>query len=173
MQEDDGQTPAQRFTSQDGVPNVRGRVLGGSSMINAGLYSRADDEFLSNSGVEWDMDSVEKAYQWVEESVVFRPNLAVWQSVVKEALLEAGVGPDNGLSVDHEVGTKIPGSTFDGVGKRYGAVELLNKGDLGNLRVAVHATVERIIFSEEGSSMFPFTYLPLIHDIHYLHKKTK
>ncbi|EXB94934.1 (R)-mandelonitrile lyase 3 [Morus notabilis] len=33
------------------------------------------------------------------QSVVFRPNLAVWQSVVKEALLEAGVGPDNGLSV--------------------------------------------------------------------------
>ncbi|EXB94930.1 (R)-mandelonitrile lyase 1 [Morus notabilis] len=160
MQEDDGQTPAQRFTSKDGVPNVRGRVLGGSSMINAGVYSRADDEFLSNSGVEWDMDSVEKAYQWVEESVVFRPNLAVWQSAVKEALLEAGVGPDNGLSVDHEVGTKIAGSTFDGVGKRYGAVELLNKGDLGNLRVAVHATVETIILSEEGSNMFPFTYLP-------------
>lgn len=27
-------SPAQAFTSEDGVPNARGRVLGGSSAIN-------------------------------------------------------------------------------------------------------------------------------------------
>ena len=41
MQEDNGNTPAQKFTSEDGVPNVRGRVLGGSSMINAGFYTQS------------------------------------------------------------------------------------------------------------------------------------
>ncbi|PON91043.1 Long-chain-alcohol oxidase [Trema orientale] len=149
---DDGDTPAQRFTSEDGVANVRGRVLGGSSMINAGFFSRADNEFFSKSGVEWDLDEVEKAYEWVEESIVSRPDLSAWQSVVKEALLEAGVGPDNGVNLKHELGTKVSGSTFDEMGRRHGAVELLNKGDLKNLRVAIHATVERIIFSTKTAN---------------------
>ena len=78
--QDDGTTPFQRFTSEDRVVNARGRVLGGSSMINGGFYSRADDEFFAESGVEWDMDWVEKAYEWVEESVVSRPRLDLWQS---------------------------------------------------------------------------------------------
>lgn len=43
-------SPAQAFTSEDGVPNARGRVLGGSSAINAGFYSRADQDFYKNSG---------------------------------------------------------------------------------------------------------------------------
>ena len=155
MQEDENNTPAQRFTSEDGVDNVRGRVLGGTSMINAGFYSRADREFLTKSGVKWDMDSVEKAYEWVEETIVSRPSsLAVWQSVVKEALLEAGVGPDNGFTLKHELGTKVSGSTFDDVGRRHGAVELLNRGDLKNLRVSVHATVERVIFSTDTSGTY-------------------
>lgn len=45
-QEDDGDTPPHRFTSEDGVPNVRGRVLGGTSMINSGFYSRAEEEIF-------------------------------------------------------------------------------------------------------------------------------
>ena len=47
QQADDGTTPAQRFTSEDGVSTYRGRVLGGTSMINTGFYTRADDEFFS------------------------------------------------------------------------------------------------------------------------------
>ncbi|XP_060973846.1 (R)-mandelonitrile lyase 1-like [Cannabis sativa] len=147
-----GDTPAQRFTSEDGVENVRGRVLGGTSMINAGFYSRADSEFLSKSGVEWDYEEVEKAYEWVEESIVFpSSNLSVWQSVVKEAFLEVGVGPDNGVTLEHKVGAKQSGSIFDDMGRRHGAVELLNKGDLKNLRIAVHATVKKIMFSSTMS----------------------
>ncbi|XP_048337297.2 (R)-mandelonitrile lyase 1 [Ziziphus jujuba] len=41
--EDDGKTPFQRSISENGVPNARGRILGGSSMINVGFFSRADD----------------------------------------------------------------------------------------------------------------------------------
>ena len=155
MEEDNGDTPAQRFTSEDGVANVRGRVLGGSSMINAGFFSRANAEYFpSNPGVQWDMEAVEEAYHWVEETIVSRPkSLAVWQSAVREALVEAGVRPDNGFSLDHKIGTKYTGSTLDELGRRHGAVELLNRGNFKNLRVAVHATVERIIFSTKASSM--------------------
>ncbi|KAM1753796.1 hypothetical protein TB2_006120 [Malus domestica] len=156
MQEDDGKTPAQRFTSEDGVPIVRGRVLGGSSMINIGIYSRADSEFYKKSGIKLDMNLVNNAYEWVENTVVFRPNLSHWQSVMKEALLEAGVRPDNEITLDHIKGTKITGTIFDNRGRRHGAVELLNKGHPKNLRVAIHAVVERILFSSKASSMLTF-----------------
>ncbi|XP_062079096.1 (R)-mandelonitrile lyase 4-like [Humulus lupulus] len=149
---DDGTTPFQRFTSEDGVGNARGRVLGGSSMVNGGFYSRGDDEFFAKSGVEWDMGMVEKAYEWVEESVVSRPGLDVWQSASREALVEAGVAPDNGFGLDHKIGTKTSGSTFDRFGRRHGAVELLSRGNLERLRVVVQATVHRIIFSTKTSS---------------------
>ncbi|XP_024195849.2 (R)-mandelonitrile lyase 1 isoform X2 [Rosa chinensis] len=153
MQEDDGKIPAQRFTSEDGVRNARGRILGGSSMINAGFYSRAEKEFYLTSGIEWDMDMVYKAYTWVENTTVFRPvNVETWQSVVKEALLEAGVTPDNGFNLEHIPGAKVGGSIFDSNGRRHGAVELLNRAEPNNLQVAVHATVERIIFSSNVSS---------------------
>ena len=105
------------------------------------------------------MSAVENAYEWVEEALVSRSPLAVWQSVVKEALLEAGVVPDNGFTLNHELGTKESGSIFDEVGLRHGADELLSRGDAKNLRVAVHATVERIIFSTKQSSMFLIRYI--------------
>ncbi|XP_062079766.1 (R)-mandelonitrile lyase 3-like [Humulus lupulus] len=150
--EDDGTTPAQRFTSEDGVQSLRGRVLGGSSMLNAGFYSRADDEFLAQSGIEWDVDLMERAYEWVEETIVYRPRVDVWQSSVRESLLEVGLVPDNGFTVRHKIGTKTSGSTFDPFGTRHGAVELLNRANLENLRVAVNATVNRIIFSTKAST---------------------
>lgn len=153
MQEDDGKTPVQRFTSEDGVANVRGRILGGSSMINIGIYSRADSEFYEKSGIKLDMNLVNNSYEWVENTVTFRPNVTRWQSVVKDAMLEAGVRPDNGLTLDHILGSKVTGTLFDNRGKRHGAVELLNKGHPKNLRVAIHATVERIIFSSKASGI--------------------
>ncbi|XP_015874030.3 (R)-mandelonitrile lyase 1 [Ziziphus jujuba] len=152
LQEDDGKTPAQRFVSEDGVPNVRGRILGGSSMINGGFFSRAHDQFYNQSGIDWEMDVVEKAYKWVEDSIVFRSNLSSFQSIFRKALLQAGVGPDNGFTLQHLVGTKSSGSTFDELGRRHGAVELLNRGVLKNLRVAVEAYVEKIIFSSSNNA---------------------
>uniref|UniRef100_A0A251TTG7 Putative long-chain-alcohol oxidase, FAD/NAD(P)-binding domain protein n=1 Tax=Helianthus annuus TaxID=4232 RepID=A0A251TTG7_HELAN len=141
-------SPAQNFISEDGVPNTRGRVLGGSSMINFGFYSRANDYFYENSGIEWDMSAVESAYEWVENSIVTRTDgLRKWQASVFNALLEAGVGPDNGFTLDHVQGTKIGGSTFDDSGRRHGAVELLSKANPEYLKVVVHAIVDRVIFS--------------------------
>ncbi|KAL4564259.1 hypothetical protein LXL04_028317 [Taraxacum kok-saghyz] len=141
-------SPAQNFISEDGVLNSRGRVLGGSSMINFGFYSRADDYFYQNSGIEWDTSAVERAYEWVEDSIVTRPDrLGKWQESTLNALLQSGVYPDNGFTLDHLQGTKISGSTFDDSGRRHGAVELLNKANPENLKVVVHATVDRVILS--------------------------
>nr|GEV18619.1 hypothetical protein [Tanacetum cinerariifolium] len=121
-------------------------MLGGGSMINFGIYS--DDYFYQRSGIEWDMRSVEKTYEWVEDSVVSVPErLNTWQNSTLYALLEAGLVPSNGFSVEHLLGTKVRGSTFDNSGRRHGAVELLNKGHPDNLRIVVHATVDRITFS--------------------------
>ncbi|KAK2996287.1 hypothetical protein RJ639_025409 [Escallonia herrerae] len=151
----DRDSPAQPFTSEDGIPSARGRVLGGSSTINVGIYSRADSDFYSRTGIKWDMGAVKKAYEWVEESVVFGTDkLTTWESSVRDALLESNIGPDNGFTLDHVVGAKVTGATFDERGRRHGAVELLNKANPENLRVIVNATVQRLNFSSSESSGF-------------------
>ncbi|KAM7486860.1 hypothetical protein LguiA_002869 [Lonicera macranthoides] len=152
LQADDIDSPAQAFTSEDGILNARGRVLGGSSMINFGFYSRADEDFYNESGIEWNMSIVKSAYEWVEEAIVTKTDrINSWQTSVKRALLQSGIRPDNGLTLDHLQGTKIAGSTFDRTGRRHGAVELLNKAKKRNLRVVVHATVERVVFASNTS----------------------
>ncbi|XP_010537546.1 PREDICTED: (R)-mandelonitrile lyase-like [Tarenaya hassleriana] len=144
-------SPAQAFTSEDGVPNARGRVLGGSSAINAGFYSRADIQFFKNSGVNWDLRAVNQSYDWVERAIVFRPRLRRWQTAVRDALLEAGVQPFNEYTLEHRVGTKIGGSTFDRFGRRHSSADLLRYARSANIRVAVHATVERVLLASSPS----------------------
>ncbi|KAF5741602.1 (R)-mandelonitrile lyase-like isoform X1 [Tripterygium wilfordii] len=140
-------SPAQGFTSEDGVPNARGRILGGGSAINAGFYSRADPDFYEKSGVNWDLRVVNQSYEWVERAIVFRPELKNWQSAVRDGLLEAGVDPYNEFSLDHLMGTKIGGSTFDSSGRRHSSADLLNYAKPINIRVAVYASVERVLLA--------------------------
>jgi mandelonitrile lyase len=72
------------------VPNARGRVLGGSSTINAGFYSRAGQDFYAKSGLSWDFTLVNQPYEWVESAIVFRTALITWQSTIRDSLLEEG-----------------------------------------------------------------------------------
>lgn len=51
-------SPAQAFTAEDGVPNARGRILGGSSAINAGFDSRPG--ILSEIGCQLRPESFER-----------------------------------------------------------------------------------------------------------------
>lgn len=148
-------SPAQSFISEDGVPNARGRVLGGSSAINAGFYSRADQEFFRASGVNWDLRVVNQSYEWVEKAIVFTPELKIWQSAVRDGFLEAGIGPYNGFTLDHAVGTKIGGTTFDSTGRRHSAADLLTYANPSNIKVAVHATVERVLFASLAAFPVP------------------
>lgn len=152
MEVDMFRSPAQAFTSEEGVPNARGRVLGGSSTINAGFYSRADSYFFHNSGVDWDLGVVNTSYAWVENAVAFRPRLRSWQSAVRDALLEAGVNPSNGFTFDHVVGTKIGGSTFDKFGRRHTSADLLSYAKPSNIRVGVHASVERVLLASTSAN---------------------
>ncbi|CAI9106281.1 OLC1v1005403C1 [Oldenlandia corymbosa var. corymbosa] len=139
-------SPAQTFISEDGVHNARGRVLGGSSAINAGFYSRADAEFFRASGMHWDLRVVNKSYEWVEKAIVFRPELKNWQSAVRDGFLEAGIGPYNGFALDHVEGTKIGGTIFDANGQRHSAADLLGYyANPNNITVAVYATVQRVL----------------------------
>ncbi|KAL0281818.1 UNVERIFIED_CONTAM: (R)-mandelonitrile lyase-like [Sesamum radiatum] len=135
---------------------------GDNSTINAGFYSRADQEFYHKLGVNWDLRVVNKSYEWVEKAVVFRPELRNWQSSVRDGLLEAGVDPYNGFSL---VGTKIGGSTFDGSGRRHSAADLLNYENPVNIKVAVYASVERILLASSspysGSKQSAMKQLPM------------
>ncbi|GJY77743.1 (R)-mandelonitrile lyase-like protein [Tanacetum coccineum] len=144
---------AEAFTSEEGVPNARGRILGGSSAINAGFYSRADDEFYERSGISFDTELIERSYQWIEKAIVFQPELLMWQSSLRDGLLESGVRPFNGFSLRHVIGTKVGGSTFNSSGHRHSAADLLNLAKGSNIKVAVYATVERILFDGLGDAI--------------------
>ncbi|KAM0844470.1 hypothetical protein ACQ4PT_057032 [Festuca glaucescens] len=144
--------PAQGFSSEDGVANVRARVLGGGTAINAGFYSRAHPDWFYGHGEgaevpDWDMHLVNASYEWVEQELTFQPEVHGWQAAVRAALLEANVTPWNGFTVDHVTGTKIGATTFDASGRRHSAADLLAFARPGRLRVAVRATVTRIIIN--------------------------
>ncbi|KAG8382306.1 hypothetical protein BUALT_Bualt05G0063100 [Buddleja alternifolia] len=142
-------SPSQRFISEDGVINARARVLGGGSCINAGFYSRAATQYVSAAG--WDGRLVNESYRWVEEVVAFEPPMKQWQSAVRDGLLEAGVGPYNGFTYDHLVGTKVGGTIFDGEGRRHTAANLLEYANPNGLTVLLHASVHKIFFRIEGT----------------------
>ncbi|KAG0610692.1 hypothetical protein M758_7G084400 [Ceratodon purpureus] len=138
-------SPVQSFQSQDGVFNRRARVLGGGSAINAGFYSRASDGFVRRAG--WDAGMVASAYAWVEAIVCHFPRLQQWQSAVRDALLQVGIGPNNGDTYEHLSGTKVGGSIFDEFGKRHTAADLLQYANPNNITVLLFANVHRILFA--------------------------
>ncbi|XP_010516202.1 PREDICTED: protein HOTHEAD-like [Camelina sativa] len=140
---------AQLFISQDGVINSRARVLGGGTVINAGFYSRAEDDFVAEAG--WERDEVEAAYEWVEKKVVFKPKVKGWQSAFRDGLLEAGVTPYNGFTYEHIHGTKIGGTIIDEDGHRHTAANLLEYANPDKIVVYLHASVHKIIFTTKES----------------------
>ncbi|KAJ4711357.1 Protein HOTHEAD [Melia azedarach] len=148
IQTDEFSSVAQSFISKDGVQNHRGRVLGGSSAINGGFYSRASEDFVKRAG--WNEELVKEAYGWVESKVVFAPELTPWQTVVEFGLLEAGILPYNGYSLEHIEGTKVGGTVFDQCGKRHTSADLLEKGNPKNIIVLLNTTVKNIIFNTNG-----------------------
>ncbi|KAM0046107.1 putative glucose-methanol-choline oxidoreductase, FAD/NAD(P)-binding domain superfamily [Helianthus debilis subsp. tardiflorus] len=141
-------SPSQRFVSEDGVINARARVLGGGSSLNAGFYSRAGSEFIANAG--WDAKLVNESYRWVERRVAFHPPLRQWQLAVRNSLLEIGIRPYNGYTLDHLYGTKVGGTIFDGYGRRHSSADLLYYANPNGLTVFLHGPVQKILFTTEG-----------------------
>ncbi|XP_057843955.2 (R)-mandelonitrile lyase-like isoform X2 [Cryptomeria japonica] len=140
---------AQGFVSEEGVQLVRGRVLGGGTAINGAFYSRASSEFIRN--MEWDEKLVNESYEWVEKLNVFQPEkLSRWNSAFKDALLEAGVLPYHGYTLDHLEGTKISGLTIDSTGRRHTSADLLQYANPDNIVVLLNATATRILLDSSS-----------------------
>ena len=78
------------------------------------------------------------------------PELTPWQTVVEFGLLEAGILPYNGFSLEHIEGTKIGGSIFDIWGIRHTSADLLRAANPKNFVVLLNATVKNIIFHCNG-----------------------
>uniref|UniRef100_A0A0D3FD23 Glucose-methanol-choline oxidoreductase N-terminal domain-containing protein n=1 Tax=Oryza barthii TaxID=65489 RepID=A0A0D3FD23_9ORYZ len=142
-------SPAQRFVSEDGVVNARARVLGGGSCLNAGFYTRASSGYVRAAG--WDPRLVNASYRWVERELVFRPDVPRWQCALREGLLQAGVTPDNGYTLEHVQGTKIGGTIFDRAGRRHTAADFLRRAYPRRLTVFLRATVSQILFRRTGT----------------------
>ncbi|KAK0586518.1 hypothetical protein LWI29_008282 [Acer saccharum] len=141
-------SPSQRFISQDGVINARGRVLGGGTCLNAGFYTRAASDYVRNVG--WDGKLVNESYEWAEKLVAFEPPMREWQTAVRDGLLEAGVLPNNGFTYDHLYGTKVGGTIFDKQGQRHTAADLLEYANPSGLTLFLHASVHKVLFRIKG-----------------------
>ncbi|CAA7060429.1 unnamed protein product [Microthlaspi erraticum] len=142
-------TWSQLFISEDGVFNSRARVLGGGTVINAGFYSRAEEDYVAEAG--WESSEVEAAYEWVEKKVAFEPQVEGWQMAFRDGLLEAGVIPYNGFTYGHIEGTKIGGTIFDRDGHRHTAADLLEYANPKTIVVYLHASVHKILFTTKGN----------------------
>lgn len=145
-------SPSQQFLSEDGVYNVRARVLGGGSALNAGFYTRAATAYVKQAG--WDETAVDVSYRWVEKKVAFEPSMLEWQSAVRDGLVEVGVLPYNGFTYNHMYGTKVGGTIFDRQGHRHTAADLLDYADPKRITVYLHATVQNILFRTNPGERF-------------------
>ncbi|KAJ9566590.1 hypothetical protein OSB04_002556 [Centaurea solstitialis] len=146
----------------DGVVNVRAKVLGGGTTINAGVYSRGEKKFKHEARL-MDEELINESYRWVEKVMVFKPVVGKWQSALRGALLEAGVAPDNGFSYDHSIGTKVTGTIFDQNGTRHTVADLLCYANSKRLSVLLHATVHKILFKTKGK-LQPVAYGVVFED---------
>ncbi|CAN1805569.1 (R)-mandelonitrile lyase-like [Linum perenne] len=99
LQTDEFSSVSQSFTSKEGVSNHRGRVLGGSTAINGGFYSRASVDYVRTVG--WDEELVKKSYEWVESNIITKAEPTTWQAAARSGFLEAGILPDNGFTWEH------------------------------------------------------------------------
>ncbi|PWA76821.1 glucose-methanol-choline oxidoreductase, FAD/NAD(P)-binding domain protein [Artemisia annua] len=147
-------SPSQEFIVE-GVVNSRPRVLGGGTSINAGFYSRGEAKFNVEAKLT-DEDLILDSYEWAENVMVSEPIVRAWQSALHDALLEAGVTPDNGFTYDHLVGTKVGGTLFDQLGKRHTAADLLQYANPEALSVFLYASVHKILFKTQGTTPTAF-----------------
>ncbi|PWA61888.1 oxygen-dependent choline dehydrogenase, FAD/NAD(P)-binding domain protein [Artemisia annua] len=92
-----------------------------------------------------------ESYQWVAKKVEFEPKVLAWPEAVRDGLLEAGMLPNNGFTLEHLYGTKTGGSIFDQTGRRHTAADLLEYADPSNITVYLNATLHRILFKADGN----------------------
>ncbi|KAJ4836260.1 hypothetical protein Tsubulata_033001 [Turnera subulata] len=144
-------SPAQHLISEDGFPYPRGRILGGSSAIDAGFYSSADPSFHFDSDLpagrsysRFVVNSTELPSQDYDRSV-FRPELSNWQPAASDAYC--------GLTLDRRVGTEMGGSAFDGAAER---IQLVGIVPLEHSVVQVFGITKAGAYLAAASDVIPF-----------------
>ncbi|XP_076921488.1 protein HOTHEAD-like [Bidens hawaiensis] len=137
-------SPSQQFIVEN-VVNSRPKVLGGGTAINAGFHSRGEQQFNEEARLT-DADLIQESYEWAEKVIVFEPVVQAWQTALANGLVEAGVAPYNGYTLDHLTGTKVGGTLFDENGTRHSAADLLQYANPEGLSLYLHATVHKILF---------------------------
>ncbi|KAJ0954505.1 putative glucose-methanol-choline oxidoreductase, FAD/NAD(P)-binding domain superfamily [Helianthus annuus] len=85
-----------------------------------------------------------------QRRVAFHPPLRQWQLAVRNSLLEIGIRPYNGYTLDHLYGTKVGVTIFDGYGRRHSSADLLYYANANGLTVFLHGPVQKILFTTEG-----------------------
>ncbi|KAG5513109.1 hypothetical protein RHGRI_038494 [Rhododendron griersonianum] len=70
----------------------------------------------------------------------------------KRWVVESGVDPYNGFSLDQLLDTEIGGSTIDSSDRRHSAGDLLSYAKTSNIRFAVHASVERVLVASDSAN---------------------
>ncbi|KAF7145829.1 hypothetical protein RHSIM_Rhsim04G0179300 [Rhododendron simsii] len=71
---------------------------------------------------------------------------------LKRWVVESGADTYNGFSLDHLLGTKIGGSSFDSSGRHHSAGDLLSHAKTSIIRFAVHASVERVLVASDSAN---------------------
>ncbi|XP_076919932.1 protein HOTHEAD-like [Bidens hawaiensis] len=143
-------SPSQQFIVEN-VVNSRPKVLGGGTSINAGFHSRGEEQFNEEAKLT-DYDLIQDSYEWAEKVIVFEPQVQAWQTALANGLVEAGVAPNNGYTLDHLTGTKVGGTLFDKNGIRHSAADLLQYANPEGLSLYLHATANKILFRLKGKS---------------------
>ncbi|KAL2896877.1 (R)-mandelonitrile lyase-like [Bienertia sinuspersici] len=122
-------SPAQAFTSEEGVTNARSRILSGCSVINVGFYSRANPDFYAKSDLDWYLRMMNQ----------------LWT-------VGSRVNPYNHFKLEHVSGTKIGGFTCDSSDRRHNAADLLEFAIGLNIKVDAHANIERNVLAPTSAS---------------------
>ncbi|KAH8479525.1 hypothetical protein H0E87_031298 [Populus deltoides] len=124
----------ERGGSPYGNPLVSDKMYYGFPLIQPDEFSSVAQSFVSKDGVE-----------------SHRGRVLGGSSAINElGLLEAGILPYNGFSMEHIEGTKIGGTLFDEYGIRHTSADLLETGNPENIIVLLNATVKNIIFHVNG-----------------------
>jgi choline dehydrogenase-like flavoprotein len=132
---------------------ISANVLGGASVINAGVFMKeTQDGAFAKAHPFMDWQRVNKAYGEVGDKLAHeRGSSSLFQTKLVEAMKEVGLG-DKAIRTDSpHVGIYHPHTLFDGQGKRHTAADMLPTEEdpsFHNLTVKVNVMVTRILFDK-------------------------
>ncbi|XP_059064576.1 protein HOTHEAD-like [Cryptomeria japonica] len=120
---------------------------------NASDYPYELEGFVTEDGVQTTRGRVLGGGTSVNAGFYSRASLQYIRSAVRDGLLEAGVLPYHGYTLDNLAGTKISATIFDKKGSRHTAADLLHYANPDNIVVLLNATASRILFDSSTGKL--------------------